>query len=164
MTEERPSMSAIDQKLQKLGIHLPVPVPPVANYVPFVITGSLLILSGQIAFGPDGKIDPAHIGKVGAQVSSEAGQAAARICVINLLAQAKLALGDLDKIAACVRLGGFINTAPGFSAIAPVMNGASDLIVEIFGEKGRHARSTVGVAELPLDSAVEVEAIFAIHS
>jgi enamine deaminase RidA (YjgF/YER057c/UK114 family) len=155
-------MSEIDQKLKSLGIELPTPVPPVANYVPFVITGDLLIISGQIAFGPDGKIAAAHLGKVGAQVSSEAGREAARICVINLLAQAKLALGDLDRVAACVRLGGFINTAPGFSAIAPVMNGASDLIVEVFGEKGRHARSTIGVAELPLDSAVEVEAIFAI--
>lgn len=132
-----------------------------ANYVPFTISAPLLFISGQVAFGPDGKIDPAHTGKVGGNVSTEAGQAAARACVINILAQAKLALGDLDRIEACLRLGGFINTAPGFSAIAPVMNGASDLMVEVFGDKGRHARSTIGVAELPLDSAVEVEAVFA---
>lgn len=154
-------MSAIDEKLKTLGIELPVPAAPVANYVPFTISGHLLFISGQVAFGPDGKIHLAHTGKVGGNVSAEAGQAAARACVINILAQAKLALGDLDRIEACLRLGGFINTAPGFSAIAPVMNGASDLMVEVFGDKGRHARSTIGVAELPLDSAVEVEAVFA---
>jgi enamine deaminase RidA (YjgF/YER057c/UK114 family) len=155
-------MSTIEERLTALGVTLPTPAAPVANYVPFVISGSLLFIAGQLALGPDGKLDAAHIGKVGAKVSSEAGQAAARLCVINILAQAKAALGDLDKIARCVRLGGFINTAPGFTAIAPVMNGASDFIVEVFGDKGRHARSTVGVAELPLDCAVEVDAIFEI--
>jgi len=155
-------MSDVENKLEALGITLPVPAAPVANYVPYVITGPLLVISGQVAFAADGKIPPAHTGKIGAQVSPEAGSAAARQCAINLLAQAKAATGDLDKILRCVRLGGFINVAPGFSAVAPVMNGASDLIVEVLGEKGRHARSTVGVAELPLDSAVEVEAIFEI--
>ncbi len=155
-------MSEVEKKLQALGITLPTPAAPVANYVPFVITGSLLVISGQVALAADGKIPPAHIGKIGAQVSTEAGLAAARQCAINLLAQAKAAVGDLDKIVRCVRLGGFMNVAPGFSAIAPIMNGASDLMVEVFGDKGRHARSTVGVAELPLDSAVEVEALFEI--
>lgn len=155
-------MSKIEERLAALGVSLPAPAAPVANYVPFVISGSLLFISGQLPLGADGKLDPAHIGKVGAKVSSEAGQAAARLCVTNILAQAKAALDDLDKIARCVRLGGFINTAPGFSAIAPVMNGASDFLVEVLGDRGRHARSTVGVAELPLDSAVEIEALFEI--
>jgi enamine deaminase RidA (YjgF/YER057c/UK114 family) len=155
-------MSEVEKKLQALGITLPTPAAPVANYVPWVITGQLLIISGQVAFGPDGKIPPEHIGKVGAQVTPEHAQAAARSCAINLFAQARAALSDLDRITRCVRLGGFINTAPGFSAIAPIMNGASDLIVEVLGDKGRHARSTIGVAEVPLDSAVEVEAIFEI--
>jgi enamine deaminase RidA (YjgF/YER057c/UK114 family) len=157
-------MSEAETKLQAMGITLPTPAAPVANYVPYVISGSLLIISGQVALGSDGKIAPAHLGKIGGTVSTEAGFAAARQCAINLLAQAKGALGDLDKIARCVRLGGFINVAPGFSAIAPIMNGASDLMVEALGDKGRHARSTIGVAELPLDSCVEVEAIFEIAS
>lgn len=153
-------MSLVEDRLIALGLELPAPSTPVANYVPYVISAQWLVLSGQIALGADGKLDPGHIGKVGRSVSVEAGQAAARRCTINLLAQAKAALGDLDRITRCIRLGGFINVAPGFSSVALVMNGASDLIVELFGEKGRHARSTVGVAELPLDSAVEVEAIF----
>jgi enamine deaminase RidA (YjgF/YER057c/UK114 family) len=155
-------MSETEKKLEAMGITLPTPAAPVANYVPFVISGSLLIISGQVAFGADGKIAPAHVGKIGGVVSAESGVAAARQCAINLLAQAKAATGDLDKILRCVRLGGFINVAPGFSGIAPIMNGASDLMVEALGDKGRHARSTVGVAELPLDSAVEVEAMFEI--
>ncbi len=155
-------MSEVEKKLQVLGISLPTPAAPVANYVAYVISGSLLVISGQVAFGPDGKIAPDHTGKIGAGVSAEAGVAAARQCAINVLAQAKAAVGDLDKIVRCVRLGGFINVAPGFSAVAPIMNGASDLMVEVLGDKGRHARSTIGVAELPLDSAVEVEAIFEI--
>ncbi len=155
-------MSGSEAKLKALGISLPTPAAPVANYVAFVISGSQLVISGQLPFGADGKIDPAHIGKVGGDVSLDAGKAAARACAINVLAQAKVALGDLDRIARCVRLGGFINAAPGFSNLPPIMNGASDLVVEILGDVGRHARSTVGVAELPLGSAVEVEAIFEI--
>ena len=155
-------MSAIEEKLKSLGIVLPTPAAPVANYVPFVVAGSFLIISGQLALGADGKLAPEHKGKIGAGVDEADAKAAARLCAINLLAQAKAALGDLDKIARCVRLGGFMNTAPGYSAIAPIMNGASDLIVEVLGDKGRHARSTIGVAEVPLDSAVEVEAMFAI--
>ncbi|QBR72518.1 hypothetical protein CU048_15860 [Beijerinckiaceae bacterium] len=153
-----------EDKLAALGVLLPTPAAPVANYVPFVVSGSLLVVSGQLCFGPDGKLGAAHIGKLGAQVSGAAGQEAARLCAINILAQAKAALGDLDKISRCVRLGGFINAAPGFTNLASVMNGASDFIVEVLGDKGRHARSTVGVAELPLNSAVEVEALFEIAS
>ena len=155
-------MSAIEEKLKSLGIILPTPAAPVANYVPFVVAGGFLIISGQLALGADGKLAPEHKGKIGGGVDEANAKAAARLCAINLLAQAKAALGDLDKIARCVRLGGFMNTAPGYSAIAPIMNGASDLIVEVLGDKGRHARSTIGVAEVPLDSAVEVEAMFAV--
>ncbi len=151
-----------EDKLAALGIVLPSPAAPVANYVPFVIAGSLLFVSGQLAFGPDGKIASGHTGKLGVAVSNNAGQAAARLCAINILAQAKAALDDLERISRCVRLGGFINAAPGFLNLAAVMNGASDFIVEVLGDKGRHARSTIGVAELPLDCAVEVEALFEI--
>jgi enamine deaminase RidA (YjgF/YER057c/UK114 family) len=155
-------MSEVEDKLAALGIFLPAPAAPVANYVPYVVSGRLLVVSGQLAFGADGKLTPAHVGKVGGSVSVEAGQAAARLCAVNILAQAKAALGDLDTITRCVRLGGFINTAPGFVTVAAVMNGASDLMVAVLGEKGRHARSTVGVAELPFGCAVEVDAMLEI--
>jgi len=155
-------MGAVEDRLKALGVVLPVPGAPVANYVPFVISGTWLVISGQLALGDDGKLDPGHVGKVGDGVSADAGRAAARRCAINVLAQARAALYDLDRIHRCVRLGGFINAAPGFSQIAPIMNGASDFMVQVLGDRGRHARSTVGVAELPLDSAVEVEALFEI--
>ncbi len=152
-------MSEIETKLAELGLTLPSPVAPVANYVPFVRTGSLLVISGQLCLGPDAKLGPEHTGKVGAEVSPEAATAAARLCAINLLAQARAALGSLDKIVRCVRLGGFINAADGFHALPQVMNGASDLMVAVLGDKGRHARTTVGTA-LPMNAAVEVDAIF----
>ena len=151
-------MAQIEAKLAKLGIVLPTPTAPVANYIPFVRTGALLMVSGQICLGADGKL--VARGKLGENVSIEDGQAAARMCAINLLAQVKAALGDLDKIARVVRLGGFINSAPTFLEGPKVMNGASDLMVEVFGDKGRHARTTVGVAALPADAAVEVEGMF----
>lgn len=151
---------SIDAKLAELGIVLPTPAAPVANYVPSVRTGNLLVVSGQICLGPDGKIAPEHKGKLGAEVSAEAGYAAARLCAINVLAQTKAALGSLDKVVRCVRLGGFINAVPTYATVPLVMNGASDLMVAVFGDAGRHARSTIGVAELPADAAVEVEAIF----
>ena len=155
-------MSTIEDRLTELGIALPTPAAPVANYVPFVLHGSLLVISGQLALGPDGKLASEHKGKIGGGVDEAAATAAARLCVINILAQAKAALGDLGRIERCIRLGGFMNTAPGFSAIAPIMNGASDVMVAVLSDKGRHARSTIGVAEVPLDSAVEVEALFAV--
>lgn len=155
-------MSRTQAKLAALGISLPTPAAPVANYLPCVISGSLLVVSGQLPFGADGKIAAAHAGKIGAGVSAEGAKAAARLCVVNVLAQAAAALGDLDRIARCVRLGGFMNAAPGYFDLPPVMNGASDFIVEALGEAGRHARSTIGVAELPLNAAVEVEALFEI--
>jgi len=145
-------------KLTALGIVLPTPLSPVANYVGFVRTGVLLFVSGQICFGADGKL--VAKGKLGDTVSIEDGQKAARACAVNLLAQVKAALGDLDNVVRVVRLGGFINSAPGFVDGPKVMNGASDLMVDVFGDKGRHARTTVGVAALPVDAAVEVEGLF----
>ena len=147
----------IEKKLSELGIVLAPPAAPVANYVPFVRTGNLLMVSGQICLD-DGKL--VAKGQLGAGVSVEDGQKAARACAINLLAQVKAAVGDLDKVARVVRLGGFVNSAPGFLDGPKVMNGASDVMVAVFGEKGRHARTTVGVAALPLDAAIEVEALF----
>jgi enamine deaminase RidA (YjgF/YER057c/UK114 family) len=149
---------AIEQKLASLGIALPTPASPIANYVPSVRSGNLLVVSGQICLGADGKL--VAKGQLGGPVSMEDGQKAARACAINLLAQVKAALGDLDKVARVIRLGGFINSAAGFTEGAKVMNGASDLMVEVFGDKGRHARSTIGVAALPADAAVEVEGLF----
>lgn len=153
-------MSAIESRLAALGITLPQPVAPVANYVPFRMSGNLLILAGQVCVGPDGKLADRHKGKLGGAVSMEAGLEAARFCAINLFAQAKAALGDLDRITACLRLGGFIAATPEFIALPQVMNGASNLMVEVLGEAGKHARSTVGVPVLPLDCAVEVEGMF----
>ena len=146
------------RSLTDLGIVLPKPVAPVANYVPFVRTGNFMVVSGQLCLDAEGKL--VAKGQLGGGVSIEDGQKAARACAINLLAQLKAALGDLDKIARVVRLGGFINSAPGFADGPKVMNGASDLMVAAFGDKGRHARTTVGVSALPLDAAVEVEAAF----
>jgi enamine deaminase RidA (YjgF/YER057c/UK114 family) len=148
----------VEQKLANHGIILPTPAAPVANYVPFVRTGNLLMVSGQICYDAEGKL--VAQGKLGATVSIEDGQKAARACAINLLAQIKAALGDLDKVVRVVRLGGFINSAPDFLEGPKVMNGASDVMVTAFADKGRHARTTVGVAVLPLDAAVEVEGIF----
>jgi enamine deaminase RidA (YjgF/YER057c/UK114 family) len=148
----------VEQKLATLGIILHTPAAPVANYVGFVRTGNLLIVSGQVCADADGKL--AAKGKLGGGVTIEQGNAAARICAINLLAQVKAALGDLDKVTRVVRLGGFVNSAPDFVDGSKVLNGASDLMVAAFGDKGRHARTTIGVAALPMDAAVEVEAIF----
>ena len=151
-------MAQVEQKLASLGIVLPTPAAPIANYVGFVRAGSLLVVSGQICLEPSGTL--VAKGKLGETVTVEQGQSAARACAINLLAQVKIALGDLDKMVRVVRLGGFINSAPTFLEGPKVMNGASDLMVEVFGDKGRHARTTVGVASLPLDAAVEVEGLF----
>lgn len=147
----------IEARLAELGITLPTPAAPIANYVPFSVSGKLVIVSGQIPLR-DGKI--AVTGKVGAGVSMEQGAAAARLCFVNLMAQVKAAAGDLDRVARVLRLGGFIAAGPDFTQHAVVMNGASDLAVEVFGDAGRHARSTIGVPSLPGDAAVEVEGMF----
>jgi enamine deaminase RidA (YjgF/YER057c/UK114 family) len=148
----------VDNKLKELGIVLKDAPAPVANYVPFVRTGNLLVVSGQLCFDGDGKI--VVKGQLGGGISIEDGQKAARACAVNLLAQVKAALGDLDRVSRVVRLGGFINSVAGFTEGPKVMNGASDLMVAVFGDKGKHARTTVGVAALPADAAVEVEGLF----
>ena len=148
----------VDRKLQELGIVLQEPRAPMANYVPFVRSGNMLTVSGQICIDGEGKI--VAKGQLGGAVSIEDGQKAARVCAVNLLAQVKAAIGDLDKVVRVVRLGGFVNSAPNFPDGPKVMNGASDLMVAVFGDKGRHARSTVGVAALPADAAIEVEGLF----
>ena len=148
----------VEKKLAELGIKLAEPRAPMANYVPFVRSGNLLTVSGQVCLDGEGKL--VAKGQLGGAVTVENGQKAARACAINLLAQLKAALGDLDKVTRVVRLGGFINSAVGFTEGPKVMNGASDLMVAAFGDKGKHARSTVGVAALPADAAVEVEGLF----
>jgi enamine deaminase RidA (YjgF/YER057c/UK114 family) len=148
----------VEKKLSELGILLTTPPAPAANYVPFVRTGNLLMVSGQICLDSAGKL--VATGKLGGGVTIEDGQKAARACAINILAQLKAALGDLDKVVRVVRLGGFVNSTPNFLEGPRVMNGASDLMIEVFGDKGRHSRTTVGVAVLPRDAAMEVEGIF----
>jgi enamine deaminase RidA (YjgF/YER057c/UK114 family) len=148
----------VEKKLADLGIILGTPAAPVANYVGFVRTGNLLVVSGQLCFDGEGKL--VATGKLGGGVAVEDGQKAARAAAVAVLAQIKVALGDLDKVLRVVRLGGFINSTPDFLETPRVINGASDLMVTAFGDRGRHARTTIGVASLPLDAAVEVEGMF----
>ena len=157
---ERAMTGMIEQKLAALGITLPAARAPVANYVPFVRSGNLLTISGQVCYAPDGSLIAK--GKLGATLSIDQGVAAARGCAINLLAQLRAATGDLDKVVRVVRLGGFINSAPDFLDGPKVMNGASDLMVEVFGDIGRHARSAMGVYRLPMNFAVEVDAVVSV--
>ncbi|MBT3553882.1 MAG: RidA family protein [Rhodospirillaceae bacterium] len=150
----------IEARLTELGIELPTAAAPVANYVPYVITGNLVFVSGQVPLAGGELQLP---GRVGEDVSAEDGQNAARICALNLLAQVKAALdGDLDRVARVVRLGGFVNSAADFTGQPQVINAASDLMVEVFGDKGRHARAAVGCPALPLGAAVEIDGIFEI--
>jgi enamine deaminase RidA (YjgF/YER057c/UK114 family) len=150
-------MSRIEARLQELGIVLPTPPAPVASYVPFVIVGNVVHVSGQVSVDASGGIK----GKLGAEIEVEEGQAAARLCGLNLLAQVKAACGgDLDRVKRVVKLNGFVNVTPEFSPIPQVMNGCSDLMVSVFGDAGRHARSAVGMANLPLNYAVEVDGLF----
>ena len=150
----------IQSRLEELGIALPEGPAPVANYVPYVVHGSLVFVSGQIPF-VDGELS--YIGTVGDDVTLEDGQRAARVCALNVLAQVKAACdGDLDRVTRCVRLGGYVNGSADFKQHPLVMNGASDLMVEIFGDKGRHARFAVGAGNLPAGVAVEVEGVFEI--
>lgn len=149
---------SVEARLAAQGITLPSPAAPAANYVPSVRTGNLLYVSGQIPMGPNG-IE--HQGKLGANYSIEQGQAAAQLCAVNLLAQVKVATGDLEKVR-CVKLNGFVNCTPDFADQAKVVNGASDLMVEALGDKGKHARAAVGCSSLPFGVAVEVEGIFEI--
>jgi len=152
-------MSIIEARLKELGVSLPTPPMPVASYVPVTISGNIVFVSGQIPIA-DGAIK--YVGKLGVDVPMEAGQAAAQLCAINILAQLKAAIGDLDRVVKCLRLGVFINAAPDYSQHPEVANGASDLIAALFGDAGKHARAAIGVGSLPRGVAVEVDATFEI--
>ena len=150
----------IDARLKELGIELPQATAPVANYVPYTIAGNLVVVSGQVTLWA-GKVE--YVGKLGREIGVEDGQKAARLCALNILTHLKTACGgDLDRVKRVVRLGGFVNCTPDFTDQPQVVNGASNLMVEVFGDAGRHARAAVGVASLPLGVAVEVEAMFEI--
>ena len=147
----------VDARLAELGVTLPDAPAPAANYVPFVQVGDLVFVSGQISQGPDGLIK----GKLGADLAVEAGAAAAQRCGMSLLAQARAACGgDLDRIVRVVKLTGFVNSTADFTDQPKVINGCSDFLVEVMGDAGRHSRSAVSAAALPLGVAVEIEAIF----
>lgn len=152
---------SIDQRLSELGITLPQPAAPVAAYVPAVEQGGLLHISGQISFGEDGNL---ILGRLGEDLNLDRGMEAARRCGIMLIAQIKAALGSLERVERIVKLGVFVNSAPAFTDQPKVANGASELMQDVFGEAGRHARSAVGVAVLPLGVAVEVDAIVAVKA
>ena len=150
----------IEARLKELGIVLPTPPAPAANYVPYTIGGDLVFIAGQIPF-VDGEVK--HKGRLGAEIAVEQGRAIARICALNVLAQAKAACGgDLDRVKRCLKVVGFVSCVDGFDRQPEVVNGASDLFVEVLGEAGRHARSAVGTNALPRNVPVEVEAIFEI--
>lgn len=154
-------MTTIENRLKTLGLQLPDAPAPVANYVPTCLTGGLLFVSGQVSRKGDGQVIK---GRLGAGLDVAQGREAAKVCALNILAQAKAALGSLDRIERVVKLTGFVNSTPTFVEQPQVVNGASDLLVEVLGDKGRHTRSAVGVAALPVDAAVEIEAILAVTS
>jgi enamine deaminase RidA (YjgF/YER057c/UK114 family) len=156
-----PMTDTIESKLASLGLSLPDAPAPVANYVPTCLVGGLLFISGQVSRRGDGKV---ITGKLGDGMGIEAGQEAAKVCALNILAQARAALGSLGRIERVVKLTGFVNSTLTFTDHPQVVNGASDLLVEVLGEKGRHTRSAVGVAALPANAAVEVEAIIAVKT
>jgi enamine deaminase RidA (YjgF/YER057c/UK114 family) len=150
----------IEARLKELGIDLPDPTAPMANYVPFAVAGNLVFIAGQICQW-NGELR--HVGKLGGGIGIEEGREAARICALNILTHLRAACGgDLDRVRRCVQLRGFVNCTPDFTDMPRVVNGASDLMVEIFGDAGRHARAAVGVNSLPAGVSVEVEAVFEI--
>lgn len=153
-------MSRVEQRLAALGLELPTPPVPIANFVPWRREGTLVFLAGQVNEW-NGQVP--FVGKLGREFDVAQGRQAAQLCALNLLACLKLACGgDLDRTRSCLRLGGFVNCEPDFEFAPAVINGASDLLVELFGDAGRHARTAVGVASLPRRAAVEVDAVFAI--
>ena len=150
--------SALEQKLAQMGLELPNAAAPAANYVPFVVSGGLIMISGQLPMR-DGAV--AYQGRLGEDVDIETGQAAAALCALNVLAQARNACdGDLSRLGRCLKLGGFVACTPDFTDHPKVINGASNLIAEAMGEAGQHARFAVGAASLPFAAPVEIEAIF----
>jgi enamine deaminase RidA (YjgF/YER057c/UK114 family) len=154
-------VTRIDDRLRTLKIELPQPSKPGANYVPFVHTGNLVFLTGQLS---QWNGERRFIGKLGREFGIAEGQQAARLCALNLIAHLREALGgDLDRVVRCVRVAGFVNSEPTFLSHSQVINGASDLFVEVFQEAGRHSRMAVGVSALPYDVAVEVEAVFEVR-
>jgi len=151
----------IEARLAELGLELPEPSAPVANYVPFAVSDKLVFVAGQIS---QWNGERRFVGKLGSEISIADGQQAARLCALNILAHLRVAAGgDFDRVARCVRLGGFVNCTAEFTDMPAVVNGASDLMVEVFGDAGRHARAAVGVSSLPGGVAVEVDAIFALR-
>lgn len=152
-------MGEIEQNLKTLGVDLPEAAAPAANYIPYLVSGNMLYISGQITMGPNG-IE--HQARLGENYSIEQGQDAAKLCAINILAQAKAALGDIERIQRLVKITGFVNSTPDFGDQPAVINGASDFLVAALGERGRHTRSAVGVSNLPFGVATEVEAIIQI--
>lgn len=150
-------MSRIETRLAELGYELPEAPPPGANYIPFIIVGDIVYVSGQVSAGSDGNI----CGTLGEDTDVERGREAARVCALNLLSQVRAACkGDLDRLSRVIKLTGFVNSAPDFEHHPAVINGASDLLVEVMGDSGRHTRSAVGMAALPFGFAVEIEGIF----
>lgn len=155
-------MKSVEQKLTEMGIQLPQAPRPLGNFAPYLLDGDYLYISGQIAVDPDGQVVR---GKLGQDIDLERGIEAARYCSIGLLARAKAAVGDLDRIEKLIKLGAFVNAAPDFGDHPKVVNGASDLMVEVFGaQKGTHVRFAVGSASLPSNAAVEIEAVFRIRN
>jgi enamine deaminase RidA (YjgF/YER057c/UK114 family) len=151
---------SIEARLKELNITLPTPPAPVASYVPYVVVGNQVFISGQVTIGPNGL---EYVGTVGQEISLEDGKAAARLCAINVIAQAKAACGgDLDRVKRIVKVTVFVNAVPGFAQHPEVANGASDLFVQVFGDAGRHARAAVGAGSLPRNVATEVEAVIEI--
>ncbi len=153
-------MNTIDKKLSALGIQMDMPAAPVANYLPCRIAGNSLYISGQLPMA-EGRL--AFEGKVGGQIDLETAQQAARLCAINILKQVRNALDGFDRLENCLKLGGFVNCGPDFQDHASVINGASDLMVDVMGDAGRHARAAVGVASLPLGAPVEIDAVFSLR-
>jgi len=154
-------LDRIEDRLKELGIELPEPSKPGANYVPSVRTGNLIFLTGQLS---QWNGERRFIGKLGREFGVHEGQQAARLCALNLVAQLRAALdGDLDRVVRCVRIAGYVNSMPDFVAQSQVINGASDLFVEVFEDAGRHTRMAVGVSALPYDVAVEVEGVFEVR-
>ena len=157
LTAKLDGRTMVEEKLSELGLQLPTPASAVANYVPYTLAVNTLYISGQL---PMGQAGIAHAGQVGAEVELEDAQAAAELCALNVLAQVKAALGGFDRVVQCLKLGGYVNAAPGFTELPAVINGASDLMVYALGERGKHARIAIGCSSLPLHAAVEIDATF----